>query len=254
MARHVHRRRHDHRFLDLDARVHHGVLVAQTRVESGVHSSLEVALGGVARRAVTLASSRSLLIGATGLRTSARRRRSRRARTRRTRSTSSAPSCGRGTGASSRASTSRTPRTRSASARRSRRSSRRSSPAAGPGDLEAIGITASPCGGCRQWLHEFRIGEVSYRARRRRAAHDHARPSSCRTRGTSRMKIRLRRAGRAAQRRQVDARQRAHRREGRDRLATSRTRRATASAASGRARLRSSSSSTCPAGRSRSTR
>jgi cytidine deaminase len=32
-----------------------------------------------------------------------------------------------------------------------------------PGDLEAIGITASPCGGCRQWLHEFRIGEVSYR-------------------------------------------------------------------------------------------
>jgi cytidine deaminase len=33
----------------------------------------------------------------------------------------------------------------------------------GPGDLEAIGITASPCGGCRQWLHEFRVGEVSYR-------------------------------------------------------------------------------------------
>ena len=32
-----------------------------------------------------------------------------------------------------------------------------------PGDLEAIGITASPCGGCRQWLYEFRIGTVSYR-------------------------------------------------------------------------------------------
>ncbi|MEI8105727.1 MAG: cytidine deaminase [Actinomycetes bacterium] len=32
-----------------------------------------------------------------------------------------------------------------------------------PGDLAAIGITASPCGGCRQWLHEFRIAEVSYR-------------------------------------------------------------------------------------------
>ena len=32
-----------------------------------------------------------------------------------------------------------------------------------PGDIAAIGITASPCGGCRQWLHEFRIGEVSYR-------------------------------------------------------------------------------------------
>jgi cytidine deaminase len=33
-----------------------------------------------------------------------------------------------------------------------------------PGDLEAIGITASPCGGCRQWLYEFRFHEVSYRA------------------------------------------------------------------------------------------
>ena len=32
-----------------------------------------------------------------------------------------------------------------------------------PGDVEAIGITASPCGGCRQWLFEWRIGEVSYR-------------------------------------------------------------------------------------------
>jgi len=32
-----------------------------------------------------------------------------------------------------------------------------------PGDLEAIGITASPCGGCRQWLYEFGIDEVSYR-------------------------------------------------------------------------------------------
>ena len=32
-----------------------------------------------------------------------------------------------------------------------------------PGDLEAIGITASPCGGCRQWLHEFGVETVSYR-------------------------------------------------------------------------------------------
>ena len=32
-----------------------------------------------------------------------------------------------------------------------------------PGDIESIGITASPCGGCRQWLHEFQVGEVSYR-------------------------------------------------------------------------------------------
>ena len=32
-----------------------------------------------------------------------------------------------------------------------------------PGDIEAIGITASPCGGCRQWLYEWRIDDVSYR-------------------------------------------------------------------------------------------
>jgi len=32
-----------------------------------------------------------------------------------------------------------------------------------PGDIEAIGITAAPCGGCRQWLYEFRIGSVTFR-------------------------------------------------------------------------------------------
>jgi cytidine deaminase len=32
-----------------------------------------------------------------------------------------------------------------------------------PGDIEAIGITASPCGGCRQWLHEWRIERVFFR-------------------------------------------------------------------------------------------
>jgi cytidine deaminase len=32
-----------------------------------------------------------------------------------------------------------------------------------PGDIAAIGITASPCGGCRQWLHEWRIERVSFR-------------------------------------------------------------------------------------------
>jgi cytidine deaminase len=32
-----------------------------------------------------------------------------------------------------------------------------------PGDIDAIGITASPCGGCRQWLHEWRIADVAYR-------------------------------------------------------------------------------------------
>ena len=33
----------------------------------------------------------------------------------------------------------------------------------GPGDLEAIGITASPCGGCRQWIHEWRFDRVYFR-------------------------------------------------------------------------------------------
>ena len=32
-----------------------------------------------------------------------------------------------------------------------------------PGDIEAIGITASPCGGCRQWLHEWKIEHVYFR-------------------------------------------------------------------------------------------
>jgi cytidine deaminase len=33
----------------------------------------------------------------------------------------------------------------------------------GPGRIAAIGMNASPCGGCRQWLHEFRVPEVSFR-------------------------------------------------------------------------------------------
>ena len=32
-----------------------------------------------------------------------------------------------------------------------------------PGDIAAIGITASPCGGCRQWLYEFGIEEITFR-------------------------------------------------------------------------------------------
>ena len=32
-----------------------------------------------------------------------------------------------------------------------------------PGDIEVIAINASPCGGCRQWLHEFGIDRVVYR-------------------------------------------------------------------------------------------
>ena len=32
----------------------------------------------------------------------------------------------------------------------------------GPGDIEAVGITASPCGGCRQWLFEFEVERVTF--------------------------------------------------------------------------------------------
>ena len=32
-----------------------------------------------------------------------------------------------------------------------------------PGDIAAVGINASPCGGCRQWLYEWQIGDVAYR-------------------------------------------------------------------------------------------
>jgi len=32
-----------------------------------------------------------------------------------------------------------------------------------PGDFEAIAINASPCGGCRQWLHEMGFDRVVFR-------------------------------------------------------------------------------------------
>jgi cytidine deaminase len=32
-----------------------------------------------------------------------------------------------------------------------------------PGDLEEIAITAPPCGGCRQWLYEFRFDRVTFK-------------------------------------------------------------------------------------------
>jgi cytidine deaminase len=31
-----------------------------------------------------------------------------------------------------------------------------------PGDVEALAVTASPCGGCRQWLLEFGIDRVAF--------------------------------------------------------------------------------------------
>jgi cytidine deaminase len=32
-----------------------------------------------------------------------------------------------------------------------------------PGEIEALAVNASPCGGCRQWFHEFRLDRVIYR-------------------------------------------------------------------------------------------
>jgi cytidine deaminase len=32
-----------------------------------------------------------------------------------------------------------------------------------PGEIEVVAVTASPCGGCRQWLHEFGVERVVYR-------------------------------------------------------------------------------------------
>jgi cytidine deaminase len=34
-----------------------------------------------------------------------------------------------------------------------------------PGDLVEIAITASPCGGCRQWLYEFKLERVVFKKR-----------------------------------------------------------------------------------------
>ena len=31
-----------------------------------------------------------------------------------------------------------------------------------PGDVEAVAVTAAPCGGCRQWLLEFRVDRVVF--------------------------------------------------------------------------------------------
>ena len=32
-----------------------------------------------------------------------------------------------------------------------------------PGEVEVLAVNASPCGGCRQWFHEFEVERVVYR-------------------------------------------------------------------------------------------
>jgi cytidine deaminase len=78
----------------------------------------------------------------------------RRTHTRRTRTTSSGPRCSRATGAYSQGLGICAERSAIAKA---------ASEGLKPGDVEAIAITASPCGGCRQWLHEWRFDRVWFR-------------------------------------------------------------------------------------------
>ena len=55
------------------------------------------------------------------------------------------------------------PPIRSGSAPSARRSRAPSPRATAPGDFEIAAITASPCGGCRQWLAEMQVGRVLFR-------------------------------------------------------------------------------------------
>ena len=32
-----------------------------------------------------------------------------------------------------------------------------------PGDIAVVAVSASPCGGCRQWIHEWRFDRVYFR-------------------------------------------------------------------------------------------
>ena len=131
--------------------------------------SLEVAYGGAARRArdarhlpgVRVTRRRALRAGGRGRRSG---------RTRRTRGSTSARRCARGTAAifdgvnvENAAYPLGICAERTAIARAVGEGCR-------PGDLDAIGITASPCGGCRQWLYEFRIERVTSRRARARSS------------------------------------------------------------------------------------
>ena len=221
------------------------LLVAQTRVESGVHSSVEVAYGGLLGALVTLAvfqvapvSDGARRQGGGGRREGVRAvlelpRRRRRAHDRRARV--------RG----------RQRRERRVSARRLRREERarrrgrrRLRPGLDRRDRDhRLAVRRLPPVAAR--VPDPR-GQLP--ARRRLDRDLRGRASCCRTPGTSRTReVGLRRRRRPPERRQVDARERARRREDRDHLARCRTRRAGGSSASRTARTTSSCSSTCPA-------
>ena len=126
----------------------------------------------------------------------------------------------------------------------------------GPGDVEAIAITASPCGGCRQWLVEMGIERVVYARAGGEvvvATPNSAGPSCCAGTRSSCETPGLRGRRRPAQRRQVHARQRALRRQGGDRLRQAADHPPADLRHRQRRRATSSCSSTCPASSGRST-
>ena len=135
------------------------LLVAQTRVEAGVHSLFEVFLGGMlgtrdARglSGVLVVIDEELLARADAIAAQAY-----------------APYSNFNVGAAIltrdgrvQGSTSRMRRIRWACAPSGPCSSRAATEGLRPGDIEAIAINASPCG-CRQWLHEWRVERVTFR-------------------------------------------------------------------------------------------
>ena len=142
------------------------LLVAHTRVESGVHTPLQVVAGGVIGALVTLVDLPGVL-RMTDAELLARRRRGADARMRRTRSF--LVGCAvlardghviEGVNVENAAYPLGVCAERTAFSRAIAEGYR-------PGDFAVAAITASPCGGCRQWLLEMGVDRVVFRNRRR---------------------------------------------------------------------------------------
>ena len=208
----------DHRFVVSSVALVLALLVAQTRVESGVHSALEVAYGALVGALATLVVFQVFVVSRRAASREGGGGRASR-RTRRTRTTSSARSCARATArefAGMNVENAAYPLTQCAEKTAIGAAATAGLPARATSRRSAI--SASPCGGCRQWLHEWRMPRVEYRRADGTIAHDERRRAAAGHAGTCPDEVGLRRRRRPAERRQVDARQRADRREGRDRL------------------------------------
>ena len=154
-----------HRFLVSSLAFIMALLVAQTRVESGVHSTAEVVVGGVIGALVTLAIfqvfSAPMTITDDELLATGRRRRCERVRAvltlpRRMRGAHPRRPCRRGLQRRER-------RLPARSVRRAHAFSRAVAEGYRPGDFLVAATTASPCGGCRQWLAEMGVERVVFR-------------------------------------------------------------------------------------------